>query len=73
MVPEAHILAIYSMDYMLKFYTNTLSFHLESECDINCALCPYHKGENIRRHTWGKPQTWKRHRRTQYKVVEIVG
>lgn len=63
---------IYEYEYTnnRRVYNRARKHVLENKGEIHCAYCPYHKNENVKRHIWGKPQTWKKHRRTQYKVVE---
>lgn len=52
-------------------YNRARKYVLENKCEIHCAYCRYHKGENNRYHTWGKPQSWKKHRKTQYKCKVV--
>lgn len=49
-----------------KIYNRARKFYLESMGEISCAFCPYHDGENWRRHR--KSKCWKRFRKTQYKT-----
>ncbi len=47
-------------------YKKARKHFLEDEGDIRCSFCPYHDGENCRRHR--KSKCWKRFRKTQYKT-----
>ena len=51
-------------------YRKARKWYLESVCEIRCAYCRYHKGENDRG-SYGTPQSWKKHRKTQYKVKNV--
>jgi len=52
-------------------YNRALKLYRDSQGDINCGYCRYHKVENIKSNSYYKNRTWKRHRKTQYKMVEI--
>ena len=47
-----------------RTYRRARKIVLENEGLINCAWCPFHKGENTTRKD---NRTWKRYRKTQYK------
>ena len=54
-----------------KVWNQLIKRHRENVGDINCSYCPYHKNENIGRHKWRRPQTWKDSRKTQYKPINL--
>ena len=51
-----------------QVYSRSRKFMLESHSKICCGYCPYHKNENFKGKRQGVPQSWKKHRKTQYKV-----
>ena len=50
-----------------RVYNRSRKFVLENTCQIDCAYCPYHKNENFVGKRAGQHQSWKKHRKTQYK------
>jgi hypothetical protein len=50
-----------------RVYKIALKHYREVQGIISCAICPYHRHENIRYHDWRK-RNWKHYRKTQYKV-----
>ena len=50
-----------------RVYKIALKHYRETHCEIYCAICPYHRGENHTRDTW-KNNNWKHYRKTQYKI-----
>lgn len=50
-------------------YNKIVKRYKENKGMINCAYCPYHRGENRSYHSDVK--SWKNYRKTQYKVKEI--
>jgi hypothetical protein len=53
-------------------YNRAIKRSRENDGDISCSYCPYHKNENVARCIWGgRHQTWKKHRKTQYKPINM--
>lgn len=50
-----------------RVHKQALRFQREHNGELKCSLCPYHGGCNDHGHDFSR--SWKRHRRTQYKVV----
>ena len=47
-------------------YSRSRKFYLaKNTSDVKCALCPYHRGENVTR--WPKHKSWKLLRKNQWK------
>ena len=51
-----------------RVYSRALKHLRENKGEVNCAYCPYHKMEN---QTYCSIRSWKKYRRTQYKVVKF--
>lgn len=58
------------MDYTTNnsVYNKNRKHYLENICEIRCARCPYHGGENHSRKSIQR--SWKKYRKTQYKGVK---